>query len=205
MLVIGLTGGIGSGKSQVSDWFANQGIDIIDADILAREVVAKDSETLKKIINKFGEWVLNEKGELNRQKLREYVFTRADALMDLEQITHPAIRELAKERLAQSKSTYVILVAPLLLEGLEAGLANLCSRILVIDTNEKMQIQRASMRDGQTIEHIRHIMLNQFSRTERLAKAHDVINNNGTLEELYAQTAILHEAYLKMAKNMKNS
>lgn len=205
MLVIGLTGGIGSGKSQVSDWFANQGIDIIDADILAREVVAKDSETLKKIINRFGDWVLNEKGELNRQKLREYVFTRADALMDLEQITHPAIRELAKERLAKSKSTYVILVAPLLLEGLEAGLANLCSRILVIDTNEKMQIQRASMRDGQTIEHIRHIMLNQFSRTERLAKAHDVINNNGTLEELYAQTAILHEAYLKMAKNMKNS
>lgn len=205
MFVVGLTGGIGSGKSQASDWFAKQGIDIIDADILAREVVAKGSHTLKKIADKFGDWVLDEQGELNRKALRDYVFTRPDALIDLEQITHPAIRELAKERLAQSTSSYVILVAPLLLEGLEAGLANLCDRILVIDATEETQIQRASLRDGQTIEKIRHIMANQFSREERLAKAHDIVDNNGTIAELYAQIATLHENYQKVAKNIKKS
>lgn len=204
MFVVGLTGGIGSGKSQASDWFAKQGIDIIDADILAREVVAKGSHTLKKIADKFGDWVLDEQGELNRKALRDYVFTRPDALIDLEQITHPAIRELAKERLAQSTSSYVILVAPLLLEGLEAGLANLCDRILVIDATEETQIQRASLRDGQTIEKIRHIMANQFSREERLAKAHDIVDNNGTVAELYAQIVTLHEDYLMMAKYAKN-
>lgn len=203
VFVVGLTGGIGSGKSQASDWFAKQGIDIVDADILAREVVAKGSITLQKIVDKFGDWVLDEQGELNRQKLRDFVFTRPDALIDLEQITHPAIRELAKQRLEQSTSHYVILVAPLLLEGLEAGLANLCSRILVIDVVEEVQIQRASLRDGQSIEKIRHIMANQLSREERLAQAHDVVNNNGMIEELYSQITILHENYLKMAKNIK--
>lgn len=201
MLVVGLTGGIGSGKTQASNWFAEQGIDIVDADILAREVVAKDSCTLQKIVDKFGDWVIDENGELNRQKLREYVFSRPDALIALEQITHPAIRELAKERLQQSTSEYTILVAPLLLEGFEAGLANLCNRILVIDSSEQTQIERASLRDGQSIEKIQHIMANQLSRQERLAKANDIIENNGTIQELYEKTAILHQKYLKMAKN----
>lgn len=201
MLVVGLTGGIGSGKTQASNWFAEQGIDIVDADILAREVVAKGSCTLQKIVDKFGDWVIDENGELNRQKLREYVFSRPDALIALEQITHPAIRELAKERLQQSTSEYTILVAPLLLEGFEAGLANLCNRILVIDSSEQTQIERASLRDGQSIEKIQHIMANQLSRQERLAKANDIIENNGTIQELYEKTAILHQKYLKMAKN----
>lgn len=201
MLVVGLTGGIGSGKTQASNWFAEQGIDVVDADILAREVVAKDSCTLQKIVDKFGDWVIDENGELNRQKLREYVFSRPDALIALEQITHPAIRELAKERLQQSNSEYTILVAPLLLEGFEAGLANLCNRILVIDSSEQTQIERASLRDGQSIEKIQHIMANQLSRQERLAKANDIIENNGTIQELYEKTAILHQKYLKMAKN----
>lgn len=201
MLVVGLTGGIGSGKTQASNWFAEQGIDIVDADILAREVVAKRSCTLQKIVDKFGDWVIDENGELNRQKLREYVFSRPDALIALEQITHPAIRELAKERLQQSTSEYTILVAPLLLEGFEAGLANLCNRILVIDSSEQTQIERASLRDGQSIEKIQHIMANQLSRQERLAKANDIIENNGTIQELYEKTAILHQKYLKMAKN----
>lgn len=203
MFVVGLTGGIGSGKTQASDWFAKQGITIIDADIIAREVVQAGSPTLQKIVDKFGDWVLddsNNGGEMNRQAMREYVFGRPQALMDLEQITHPAIRETAKERLENAKSAYVIIVAPLLLEGSEAGLVNLCNRILVIDTSEALQLARASQRDGQTKERIEHIMANQLSRQERLSKADDVVENVGSLEDLYQQLKPLHEQYLKMAK-----
>lgn len=203
MFVVGLTGGIGSGKTQASDWFAKQGITIIDADVIAREVVQAGSSTLQKIVDKFGDWVLddsNNGGEMNRRAMREYVFGRPQALMDLEQITHPAIRETAKERLENAKSAYVIIVAPLLLEGSEAGLVNLCNRILVIDTSEALQLARASQRDGQTKERIEHIMANQLSRQERLSKADDVVENVGSLEDLYQQLKPLHEQYLKMAK-----
>lgn len=203
MFVVGLTGGIGSGKTQASDWFAKQGITIIDADVIAREVVQAGSPTLQKIVDKFGDWVLddsNNGGEMNRRAMREYVFGRPQALMDLEQITHPAIRETAKEYLENAKSAYVIIVAPLLLEGSEAGLVNLCNRILVIDTSEALQLARASQRDGQTKERIEHIMANQLSRQERLSKADDVVENVGSLEDLYQQLKPLHEQYLKMAK-----
>lgn len=200
MFVVGLTGGIGSGKTQASDWFAKQGITIIDADIIAREVVKSGSPTLQKIVDKFGDWVLDEAGEMNRQAMRTYVFGRPQALMDLEQITHPAIRETAKQQLEDATSAYVILVAPLLLEGSEAGLVNLCDRILVIDTSEELQLARASQRDGQTKERIEHIMANQLSRQERLSQADDVVENMGSLEDLYRQLKPLHEQYLKMAK-----
>lgn len=205
MLIIGLTGGIGSGKSQASQWFESQGIQIVDADIIARGIVKKNSPTLNKIINKFGNEILDENGELNRRKLREIVFNKPQALMDLEQITHPAIRERAKQLLAQSTSSYTILVAPLLLEASEAGLANLCHRILVIDSNEQNQITRASQRDRQSVEKIQHIMANQLSRQERLVRAHDVVDNNQDIQHLNAQLAKLHELYLSMAKNFENN
>ena len=200
MLVIGLTGGIGSGKSQVCRWFDEQGIVTIDADMIAREVVAKGSATLKKIVAKFGEWVLDASGELDRRAMREHVFGRSQALMDLEQITHPAIRQLAKERLAVATSPYVVLVAPLLLEASEAGLANLCDKILVVDSHESLQLARASQRDGQTPERIKNIMANQLARSERLAQADDVIENNTSLEDLHAQLDRLHQHYLGLAK-----
>ncbi len=101
-LVIGLTGGIGSGKTVVSDWFADQGVDIIDADVIARQIVAKDSPTLQSIAEKFGQWVINETGELDRKCLREYVFNNSNALIDLENITHPAIRQQAEQQLKES-------------------------------------------------------------------------------------------------------
>lgn len=205
MLIIGLTGGIGSGKSQASQWFESRGIQIVDADIIAREIVKKNSPTLNKIINKFGNEILDKNGELNRRKLREIVFNKPQALMDLEQITHPDIRERAKQLLAQSTSSYTILVAPLLLEASEAGLANLCHRILVIDSNEQNQITRASQRDGQSVEKIQHIMANQLSRQERLVRAHDVVDNNQDIQHLNAQLAKLHELYLSMAKNFENN
>nr|WP_282841719.1 dephospho-CoA kinase [Moraxella osloensis] len=199
MLVVGLTGGIGSGKSQVSRWFAEHGIVTIDADVLARDVVAKDSPTLKKIVAKFGDWVIDEAGELNRRAMREHVFGSAQALMDLEQITHPAIRSRAKELLATAQSPYVILVAPLLLEASEAGLANLCERVLVVDSHESLQIERASQRDGQTPERIQNIMANQLSRHDRLRQADDIVDNNGSLDDLYLKLEQLHQKYLAMA------
>lgn len=199
MLVIGLTGGIGSGKTQVSDWFAKQGIFVIDADVLARDVVAQGSKGLKQIIEKFGDWVLDSNGEMNRSAMREHVFNRPQALMDLEQITHPLIRQRAKQLLEQANSPYVVIVAPLLLEASEAGLVNLCQRVLVVDVDEAIQRKRASYRDGQTAEKIDKIMANQLSREQRLQKADDVVDNSGTLEALYQQLMPLHQKYLTMS------
>lgn len=199
MLVVGLTGGIGSGKSQASQWFEAQGITVVDADVVSREVVEKGSPTLAKIVAKFGDWVLDSQGELNRRALREQVFAHPQALIDLEQITHPAIRQRVKDLLAESTSPYTLLVAPLLLEGSEAGLVQLCQRILVVDTTPELQLQRASSRDGQTQANIAHIMANQLSREARLARADDIVTNTGSLAELYIQLETLHQQYLTMA------
>jgi dephospho-CoA kinase len=202
-LVIGLTGGIGSGKSAVSDWFAEQGIDIIDADVIAHEVVSKGSSTLDKIRNKFGDWTLNTAGEMDRAAVRTHVFTHPEALIELESITHPAIREAAKVQLAASTSPYVVLSAPLLIEAAEAGLANLCQRILVIDAAEDTQLARASRRDDQSVQKIKAIMMNQLSRDERNRYADDVVLNESDLATLYLQLAPLHQTYLTMAQQLK--
>ena len=199
MFVLGLTGGIGSGKSKVSEWFTEQGVTVVDADVLARQVVAAGSKTLYQIVAKFGDWVLTAEDELDRRAMREYIFARPQALMDLEQITHPAIRHAAKQQVAAATSPYVVLVAPLLLEASEAGLANLCQRVLVIDSREDLQVVRASTRDGQTVASIERIMANQLSREARLAQADDVVTNNASLAELYAQLEPLHQRYLAMA------
>ncbi len=170
-LIIGLTGGIGSGKTVATDWFAKQGITVIDADVIAHQIVKKGSPTLHKIYEQFGDWVLNKDGELNRSALRQYVFEHPNALMDLESITHPAIRQQIIMELQQADSPYVILSAPLLLESNETGLARLCQHIVVIDVLEETQISRASLRDGQTIDNIKAVMENQLPRSERCAKA----------------------------------
>ncbi len=198
--VVGLTGGIGSGKSAATQWFAKQGIDIIDADVIAHEVMAKGSKTLQKLQRKFGDWVIQDNGEMDRAAVRNLVFSSPDALMDLEAITHPAIREAAKTKLAASTSDYVILSAPLLIEGAEAGLANLCQRILVIDASEAIQLERASRRDAQSISRIKAIMANQLSREERCRHADDVVINDGNLDAFYEKLAPLHKLYLTQAK-----
>lgn len=202
-LVIGLTGGIGSGKSAASDWFAEQGIDIIDADVIAHQVVAKGSSTLRKIQKKFGNWVLNGNGEMDRAAVRTHVFTHPEALIELEAITHPAIRETAKLQLAASTSPYVVLSAPLLIEAAEAGLANLCQRILVMDAAVDTQLARASQRDEQSVQKIKAIMVNQLSREERNQHADDVVLNDGNLSDLYLKLEPLHQSYLTLAQQLK--
>jgi len=198
-----LTGGIGSGKSATSDWFAAKGIDIIDADVIAHEVVAKGSATLRKIQKKFGDWVINGKGEMDRAAVRTHVFTHPEALIELESITHPAIREAAKEQLAASTSEYIILSAPLLIEAAEAGLANLCQRILVVDASEGTQLERASLRDAQSVPKIRAIMANQLSREARNSHADDVVVNDGDIAALHLQLEPLHQTYLALAQQLK--
>lgn len=202
-LVVGLTGGIGSGKSAASDWFATQGIDIIDADVIAHEVVAKGSDTLRRIQKKFGDWVINPAGEMDRAAVRTHVFTYPDALIELESITHPAIREAAKEQLLTCTSPYVVLSAPLLIEGAEAGLANLCQRILVIDVHEDTQLARASLRDEQSTMKIRAIMANQLDRAARNRHADDVIVNESDVAALHLQLQPLHQIYLTLAQQLK--
>ena len=202
-LVVGLTGGIGSGKSAASDWFAQQGIDIIDADVIAHEVVVKGSSMLRKIQRKFGDWVLNADGDMDRAAVRTHVFTYPDALIELEAITHPAIREAAKLQLAESTSPYVVLSAPLLIEAAEAGLANLCQRILVMDATENTQLVRASQRDALSVQKIKAIMVNQLSREERNRHADDVVLNESDLAALYLQLEPLHQDYLKLAQQLK--
>ena len=203
ILVVGLTGGIGSGKSAASDWFAQQGIDIIDADVIAHEVVVKGSSTLRKIQRKFGDWVLNADGDMDRAAVRTHVFTYPDALIELEAITHPAIREAAKKQLAESTSPYVVLSAPLLIEAAEAGLANLCQRILVMDATENTQLARASQRDALSVQKIKAIMVNQLSREQRNRHADDVVLNESDLAALYLQLEPLHQDYLKLAQQLK--
>ena len=186
-LVVGLTGGIGSGKSAASAWFSEQGIDIIDADVIAHEIVTKGSDTLRKIQKRFGDWVLNDDGSMDRAAVRTHVFANPEALIELEAITHPAIRE----------------TAPLLIEGAEAGLANLCQRILVMDATEDTQLARASQRDDQSIQKIKAIMTNQLSREERNRHADDIILNESDLASLYLQLEPLHQEYLKLAQQLK--
>lgn len=199
MLIIGLTGGIGSGKTAASDWFAAQGIIVVDADVVAREVVAVGEPALAEIAQSFGDWALLADGTLNRAALRQHVFEHPEDRKKLEKITHSRIYAAMSKQLQAATSPYVILVSPLLLESGKAGLASLCQRVLVIDVPETVQRTRAGARDGQTPESIDRIIAVQIARHDRVALADDIVVNDGELVHLYAQLQIMHEKYLKMS------
>ena len=194
--ILGLTGGIGSGKSAASQWFETQGITVIDADIVAREVVQKGQPALSEIQRQFGDWVIQADGELDRKALREHIFKFPQARKNLEQITHPAIRNSIIEQLNAASSAYVILVSPLLFETNQHLLTQ---RTLLIDASVELQIQRASQRDGQSLEQIQKIIQVQMSREDKLKHADDVVINDGHLDHLYAQLKLLHQQYLTRA------
>lgn len=194
--ILGLSGGIGSGKSAASQWFEQQGIDVVDADVVAREVVAVGQPCLTKIAQHFGEWVLEATGELNRRALREYIFQHPAARRELEQITHPAIRASIKQQLQSATSPYVVLVSPLLFETDQYRLTH---RTLLIDAPEQLQLQRASQRDDQSVEQIKNIMASQMSRSDKRALADDVVSNEADLAHLYQQLKALHQHYLTLA------
>jgi len=194
--ILGITGGIGSGKSAATQWFESQGIQVVDADIVAREVVEKGQPALQKIQQTFGDWVLQPDGSLDRRALREYIFQNPQARHTLEQIPHPAIRQSIIQQLQNPKSPYVILVSPLLFETNQHELVN---HTLLIDASEQTQIQRASQRDGQNQEQIQKIIAAQMPRERKRELANDIVFNDGLLEHLYQQLEPLHQSYLMRA------
>ncbi len=197
MLTIGLTGGIGSGKSTVTGLFSELGVPIIDADVAAREVVTQGEPALAEIAARFGGEVLNSDGTLNRSKLREEVFADPTARKDLEAILHPRIRSRMAEQLSALTTPYAILSIPLLVES--GGAYNL-DRVLVIDLPEEEQLNRVCQRDGITPEQAAAILHAQCSRSDRLAIADDVIENSGDLASLKEQVLTLHQKYLALAE-----
>lgn len=195
--IVGLTGGIGSGKTVASQWFEQQGITVVDADVIAREVVQAGQPALQQIHDVFGAWVLLENGELNRRALREYIFEHPQAKQQLENITHPIIRAEIQRQLQTATSPYVILVSPLLFETQQT---HLTQRNLLIDTPETLQLHRASQRDQHAASHIQNIIAAQMPRDQKQALADDIVVNDGALSDLYAQLTPLHQQYLALAQ-----
>jgi dephospho-CoA kinase len=201
-LIIGLTGGIGSGKTAASDYFADQGITVVDADIVAREVVEPGEPAWLAIKARYGADVIQEDQSLNRAWLRQKVFAEPDERKWLEGQTHPRIRDRLIQQLRDATSPYTILVSPLLFES---GQNALVKRTLVIDVPVDTQVKRACSRDINDEEQIRRIIAAQISREDRCSRADDVADNSGTLAQLHAQLAKLHHTYLTMATSAARS
>lgn len=197
-LIIGLTGGIGSGKTTVANLFAAYGIDIIDADVIAREVVAAGSDGLAQIVAKFGDEILLADGSLNRALLREQIFAEPEAKSWLDNLLHPQIHQAIVEQLQQASSPYCLLVAPLLLEN---NLQQLCQRVLVVDVSKQVQIARTCSRDAVSRSQVERILLAQISREQRLELADDIVTNDGLETLLEIQVKNLHEKYSTLSQH----
>lgn len=191
--VLGLTGGIGSGKSAVSAMFEEFGIQVVDADIVAREVVEPGSVGLTKITAHFGGEILTNNGTLDRAKLRAIIFADESQKQWLNNLLHPLIRESMLSQLKQATSNYVILVAPLLFEN---GLEKYCNHTLLIDVPVDVQITRTTARDNVSVELAKQIIASQMSRADKQQKAGDILDNNRPLEEVKTDVQKLHEKYL---------
>lgn len=197
MYVVAITGGIGSGKTTVANQFAELGIEVVDADVIAREVVEPGTPALAAIAAHFGSAVITPDGQLDRRRLRERVFTDPQAKGWLNALLHPLIRTEMQHQCAAARSPYCLLVVPLLVENRLTALAN---RVLVIDVDEATQIERTCRRDGVSREQAQAILAAQASRADRLAAADDVLDNqNGTPEAIKSRILALHETYLAFA------
>jgi dephospho-CoA kinase len=196
MLTVALTGGIGSGKSTVSRHLESLGVPVIDADLLARQMVEPGSPALQEIQEAFGDQLVDETGYLDRTALREIVFQNPDQRARLEAILHPRIRQAMADWLEQQETPYAVVVIPLLFE---TGQTDLADRILVVDCETGRQIQRVLARDELSPAQVEQILAAQVERKTRLQGADDIIENNGTLAELIAATEVMHQGYLKLA------
>ena len=196
-LRIGLTGGIASGKSTVTQRFAELGIPVIDADVASRTVVEPGTPGLAQVVERFGPDVLAG-GQLNRRALRNRVFKDSSLRQALDNILHPLIRVEMEREIAQAQGAYVIMSIPLLVEGGNA--AKRVDRVLVVDADEMLQIQRLRARDGSSVEQARAILASQASRAARLRIADDVLLNSGSVAELRQAVDRMHEKYLQLAQ-----
>jgi len=195
MYVVGLTGGIASGKTTVADMIAREGINIVDADIVAREVVAIGSDGLAQISRYFGKEILLADGSLDRGLLREKIFSDNANKQWLNDLLHPLIRTELLAQLAASDSLYTLLVVPLLVEN---KLTTLCNHVLVVDVAEQVQIQRTMTRDNVSEQQAKAILQSQATREQRLAVADSVIVNNDR-RQVSKDTAVLHQKFLELA------
>jgi len=200
VFVVGVTGGIGSGKSAATEHFESLGIEVIDADIASRTIVQAGKPALQAIAERYGPNILLADQTLNRAALREKIFADASERQWLEALTHPLIREEIQSGLSQAKSPYVILSSPLLIESTQA---KLCSTILVIDVPEAVQLSRTVARDNNSEEQVRAIIAAQASRERRLLEADKVIVNDQTIEDLQQRVEQQHQQYLALA-NQEN-
>jgi len=195
-LRIGLTGGIASGKSTVAQRFVELGVPVIDADAAARAVVAPGKPGLAAVSERFGSRVLAENGELDRRALRDLVFKDPESRRNLESILHPLIRAEMEHSADLAVGPYIVMAIPLLVEG---DSHERVDRVLVVDVDEAVQLQRVMTRDGCTLEQARAILASQASRSARLALADDVLPNAGTVTDLRQAVDQLHERYLRLA------
>ena len=196
-MIVGLTGGIGSGKSAAACVFKNEGINVIDADNLAKEVVAKDTPGYIKVVEYFGSEIIAADGSLDRVKLRKEVFNSNEKRIALESITHPLVREKMSEKIQASQSPYSIIEVPLIFETKSMSSYD---RVLVIDCESKLQLERAILRDNNSGDAIQNIINSQCSREERLSIANDVISNNDSLKNLQMRSLAMHHFYLGLTK-----
>ena len=197
-MIIGLTGGIGSGKSAAADFFSNLGIDTIDADDLAKDSLNMNSPGYKLFIKEFGEKYLDKNRNINRELLRKDIFNDPVTKLKLENIIHPLVRSSIQSFIDSYSSDYCIIIVPLIFE---TNSSKLYDRILVIDCDIETQISRTSKRDNQTNNEIKNIINKQASRDQRLSIADEVIENNGTLESLKSDVLEMHKKYMELIKN----
>ena len=197
--VVGLTGGIGCGKSSTSQFFSDLGIDVIDTDVIARQLTQPNGSAISLIQNTFGSSVITADGALDRNKKRDLVFANSESRHKLEQILHPLILKAVIRRIKQSQAPYVIVVIPLLFETNDYN--HLIQHILVIDCDEQQQLLRTMERSNLSEQKVRSIMATQVTRETRIQKADDVILNNQDIEYLKAQILLLHHKYLALSKN----
>lgn len=198
MLVIGLTGGIGSGKSTVAEMFESLGVPIIDMDRIARQIVEPGQPALTQIKHAFGEKIVAASGQLNRQQLSKIIFDSAERRHQLEAILHPLIRQETARQLAELKSPYCIVVIPLLLESEQRSLVD---RVLVVDVPESLQITRTMQRDGISAAQVRKILAAQVGRDSRLNAADDVIDNSAAMEDIRHRVDELDQQYRALSEN----
>lgn len=197
--IVGLTGGIGSGKTSVSDRLKALGAYVVDTDVIAHQLTSPGGAAISEIWSAFGPESINQDGSMNRAYMRELVFEKPEARTQLESILHPMIRQAAMKQISHSDAPYYVLVVPLLTE--KGGWREVMSDIVVVDCDEATQIERVAKRNAWPLAQIKAVINSQASRQDRLALATHVINNDGKVEELLEKVDALHKVLMKNCKN----
>lgn len=201
--IVGLTGGIGCGKSSASEFFSDLGIDVIDTDVIARKLTESSDPVISMIQQIFGDTFITADNMLDRNKMRNLIFSDSDARRRLEEILHPLILEETALQAKRAKTPYIIIVVPLLFETNDYG--NLVQRTLVVDCDEQQQLSRTMTRSQLSEQKVRAIMATQVSREIRLQKADDIIINNQDIDYLKLQVSQLHRKYLMLSESNRNT